>query len=51
MYQLLWQIFHQPHPDFRSGRNAEPQNLGTTDKKISQAQVQKECGRTFMVVI
>ena len=47
MYQLLWQIFHQPHPDFRGGRNAEPQNLGTTDKKISQAQVQKECGRTF----
>ena len=51
MYQLLWRIFHQPHPDFRGGRNAGPQNLGTTDKKISQAQVQKEWGRTFMVVI
>lgn len=34
MYQLLWRIFHQPHPDFRGGRNAGPQNLGTTDKKL-----------------
>ena len=34
MYQLLWRIFHQPHPDFRGGRNAGPQNLSTADKKL-----------------
>ena len=28
MYQLLWQIFHQPHPDFRGGRNANASKMG-----------------------
>ena len=34
MHLLLRPIFRQSHPNFRGGRNAGPQNLGTADKKL-----------------
>ena len=34
MHLPLRPIFCQSHPDFRGGRNAGPQNLGTADKKL-----------------
>ena len=34
MHLPLRPIFRQSHPDFRGGRNAGPQNLGTADKKL-----------------